>query len=97
MISFPWSKWGKNMNTDKIVDRYIEEGGTLEEVKALVLNAPVNCSMCHRPKIYVDVYYDDHILRAFSLCPDCLKLLDADKNFRNKVINKIKRDASSYN
>jgi ribonuclease PH len=80
------------MKTDEIVEKYLKEGHTMEEFKELVMKAPINCSMCHRLKVYIDVYYDDHILRAFSLCPACLKLLDADPSFKDKVISKILQD-----
>ena len=81
------------MKTQKeIVDRFIAEGGTIEEIKALVLGASINCNMCHRPRIYVDIYYKDNVLKVFSLCESCLRLFEADPSFKEKVVNKIARD-----
>ena len=97
-ILFPWSE---KMKKDKIITKYIENGGTIEELKQKVLQVK-KCTCCNFPEVvFVDCYLDEsEKLCVVGLCKKCFILHDDDKYFLSKLISRIKQDlrfdSSSY-
>jgi len=90
------------MKKDKIVEKYIESGGTVEELKQKVLQVK-KCSCCNLPEVvFVDCYLDNNEkLCVIGLCRRCFIIMENDKDFLSKLVSRIKQDlrfdSSSYN